>query len=86
MISGRNFGAERVLLDGAQFTDCTFSGTTFVYFGGKVPELQDCRLHDVHFEFAGPAKNTITFLNQLKGQEIGFAFNAPAAAPVSAQA
>lgn len=72
MIRGRAFGEERIVLDGAHFVDCSFAGTTFVYFGGKIPELENCRLQGVVFTLEGPAKNTLRLVKQLEGQDIRF--------------
>jgi hypothetical protein len=68
-LSGRTFGAERVILDGGTFVDCAFEGSTLVYFGGKIPEINRCRLTNVKFEFEGPAKNTVELLRWLMAQK-----------------
>jgi hypothetical protein len=67
-LAGRTFGAERVILDGGTFVDCAFEGSTLVYFGGGIPEIDRCRLTDVRFEFEGPAKNTVELLRWLRAQ------------------
>lgn len=72
MIRGRSFGQERIVLDGAHFVDCSFAGTTLLYFGGKIPELENCRLDGVIFTLEGPAKNTLRLVRQLEGQDIRF--------------
>ena len=68
-LSGRTFGVERIILDGGTFVECTFEGTTLVYFGGKIPAVDRCRLDNVKFEFEGPAKNTVELLRWLIAQK-----------------
>ena len=68
-LAGRSFGAERVILDGGSFVECTFDGTTLVYFGGRIPEVDRCSLNNVRFEFEGPAKNTVELLRWLMAQK-----------------
>jgi hypothetical protein len=64
-VSGRSFGAERIVADGMHFTSCTFTGTVFVYFGGAVPIFEACDLREVSFDFGGPAKNAAQFIKTL---------------------
>ena len=68
-LSGRTYGAERIILDGGTFVECTFDGTTLVYFGGKIPEVDRCRLNNVKIEFEGPAKHTVELLRWLIAQK-----------------
>ncbi len=70
IITGRRYGAERLVSDGMHFADCRFEGTTFVYFGGPPPIFQDCLLREVSFDFGGPANNTAKFLKSLIEQKI----------------
>lgn len=65
VVSDREFGAERIVIDGMRFANCTFTGTVFAYFGGPPPVLHNCRMKDVGFDLGGPAKNTAQFLKSL---------------------
>lgn len=68
ILKGMSFGPERLILDGLSFQDCTFTNTTLIYYGGKAPELQRCKLDNVRFEFEGPAGNTVELLRWLLRQ------------------
>ena len=70
MFQDRTFRDERVLLDGGCFVRCTFEGSTLVYFGGQIPEMQQCWFHDVKFSFQGPARNTLDLLGKLKDKGV----------------
>ena len=69
-LNKKRFGIERVILDGGCFIECEFDGTTLVYFGGAMPEMDRCRLHNVSFNFEGPAKNTVELLRWLNSQRV----------------
>jgi hypothetical protein len=69
-LKGKTFGAERIILDGGRFVECEFNGTTLVYFGGSIPEVDRCRLNGVNFAFEGPAKNTVELLRWLNSQRV----------------
>ena len=66
MFQDRTFKDERVILDGARFVRCTFDGSILVYFGGQLPEMEECWFNDVQFSFEGPARNTLELLAKLK--------------------
>ncbi len=66
----RTFGGERLALDGAHFSRCTFNGTAFVYSGGPPPLFEDCSFQYVGFDFRGPAKDTFSLLRWLVDQGI----------------
>ena len=68
-LKGMTFGSDRVILDGGRFVECEFNGTTLVYFGGIIPEVDRCRLNGVSFSFEGPAKNTVDLLRWLNSQK-----------------
>lgn len=70
MFQDRTFTDERVLLDGGSFLRCSFEGSTLVYFGGQLPEMQDCRFDDVRFSFEGPAMNTLDLLRKLRDKGV----------------
>lgn len=67
---GKNFAGTRVTIDDRQFKDCHFNGATLVYFGGRHPDMTNCQLTDVKFEFVGPAKNTVELLAWLRSQGV----------------
>jgi hypothetical protein len=69
-LKGKTFGADRIILDGGTFIECEFNGTTLVYFGGGIPEMDRCRLNGVNFSFEGPAKNTVELLRWLNSQRV----------------
>ena len=66
MFNDRTFRDERVILDGGCFVNCRFEGSILVYFGGRIPEIQDCRFNDIRFSFEGPAGHTLELLRKLK--------------------
>ena len=72
MFHDRTFTDERVILDGGHFVRCRFEGTTLVYFGGRIPELERCWFDNVRFSFEGPAMHTVELLRKLreKGVEV----------------
>ena len=67
-LNGKTFGPGRIILDGGCFIDCEFNGTTLVFFGGSIPQIDRCRLNGVNFTFEGPAKNTVELLRWLNSQ------------------
>lgn len=69
-LKGKKFGADRIILDGGRFVECEFDGTTLVYFGGRIPEIDRCRLNKVNFRFEGPARNTVELLRWLNEQRV----------------
>lgn len=69
-LRGKTFGADRIILDGGRFIECEFNGTTLIYCGGGIPEIDRCRLNGVNFSFEGPAKNTVELLRWLNSQRV----------------
>ena len=65
MFQDRAFKDERVILDGARFVRCTFDGSILVYFGGRLPEMEECWFDNVQISFEGPARNTLELLGKL---------------------
>lgn len=59
------FGAEIVDIDGAEFLECEFRGTTLRYGGGEVPRIIRCRFSDTRFAVEGAAARTLTFLQAM---------------------
>lgn len=61
----RSFGAEIVDLDGAEFLECKFRGTTLRYNGGEVPRIVRCSFSDARFTVDGPAARTLALLKAM---------------------
>jgi hypothetical protein len=61
----RAFGREIVDIDGAEFLQCEFRGTTLRYSGGEVPHIKRCRFFDSRFAMEGPAARTVAFLRAM---------------------
>ncbi len=70
MLEAKHYGPTRLIVDGGTFKDCTFDGSTLVYFGGKIPHMENCAMNGVRFEFGGPAKNTVELLAWLRQQKM----------------
>jgi hypothetical protein len=70
IISGEAYVGGRIPADGMHFVNCSFAGTTFIYFGGEVPVFDDCQLTEVTFDFLGQARNTVEFLKMLIQQRV----------------
>jgi len=64
-IHDKEFGRERVLLDGKHFMGCKFNGST-MEFGATAPVgMIRCGFTDVKWEFTGAASLTINFMTGL---------------------
>jgi hypothetical protein len=61
----RAFGAEIVDIDGAEFLECEFHGTTLRYTGGEAPHIIKCSFSDARFAVEGAAARTLTFLRAM---------------------
>lgn len=61
----RAFGSEIVHLDGAEFLECKFRGTTLRYSGGEVPRIIGCSFSEAHFAVDGPAARTLALLKAM---------------------
>ena len=61
----RAFGAEIVDLDGAEFIECRFRGTTLRYSGGVVPRIIGCSFSQARFAVDGAAARTLTLLKAM---------------------
>lgn len=64
---GRTYEKKTVLLDGNEYTDCTFIDCRLVYSGSGKVGLSGCRLVNSTFHFEGAAGNAMAFLNALAG-------------------
>ena len=69
-IEDKSFGTDRIVIDGGSFRQCIFEGSTLVYFGGQIPNMENCDMRGVKFEFGGPAKNTVQLLGWLRAQDM----------------
>jgi hypothetical protein len=67
---GKSFGTEELLVDGRQFTDCTFEQSIIIYSGGAMPVFENCKFTGVEFRFQGSAMSTITTLQWLISQKL----------------
>ena len=61
----RSFGAEIVDLDGVEFVECKFRGTTLRYRGGEVPRIIGCSFSKARFTVDGPAARTLALLQAM---------------------
>lgn len=61
----RSFGAEIVDLDGVEFIECKFRGTTLRYSGGEVPRIIGCSFSEARFAVDGPAARTLALLKAM---------------------
>lgn len=61
-ISGKKISNKKINLDGNTFTDCDISKSVLVYKGGVLPIMQECRINDCQWSFAGEAANTLQFM------------------------
>ena len=52
----------RISLDGGAFHECTFDGCHLVYSGFLPVTLDECTYRNCEWEFAGPALNTLNFM------------------------
>jgi hypothetical protein len=59
------FGAEVVELDGAEFLQCQFRGTTLRYTGGEMPRIKDCSFFGARFAAAGAAASTVALFKAM---------------------
>ena len=59
------FGGEIVDVDGAEFIECEFRGTTLRYGGGEVPRIIKCSFFGTRFAVEGAAARTVTFLRAM---------------------
>jgi hypothetical protein len=59
------FGGEIVDIDGAEFIECEFRGTTLRYSGGEVPRIITCTFSDTRLAVEGAAARTVAFLKSM---------------------
>lgn len=75
MTEDQVFDGERLVLDGEQYINCTFTGCALVYSGGVLPMMQYCKFDGCGFVLEESALRTMTFLAELvsgsdKGRDI----------------
>ena len=58
----QKFMGLRISLDGGAFHECTFDGCHLVYSGFLPVTLDECTYRNCEWEFAGPALNTLNFM------------------------
>lgn len=52
-------------IDGHSFVNIEFRDAILTYSGGPPPTFQNCRFEQAAFTFAGPAGQTLLFLNAM---------------------
>jgi len=62
---------ERIALDGASFTACSFYKSCFEYSGGALPEFIDCRMEDCSLKLTEAAGRTAAFLRRVAVRHSG---------------
>lgn len=62
----------RVVLDNANFEQCSFQEAVLVYAGGPPPTIRDCSFKNITFEFEGPAGRTLALLRAMSSPASGF--------------
>ncbi len=67
----RVFGTELVDLDGGEFIDCQFRGTTVRYSGGAVPRIVGCSFSETRFVVDGAAARTVELLKAMASPRSG---------------
>jgi hypothetical protein len=67
----RAFEAEIVDLDGAEFLECQFRGTTLRYSGGEVPRIIRCSFSEARFAVDGAAARTVALLKAMASRGSG---------------
>jgi hypothetical protein len=67
---GKTYTGESVLVDGQEFSRCTFSKCTFVYSGGEIPVFDHSQIDACSWRFDGHAERTIHLMAAL--YRIGF--------------
>jgi hypothetical protein len=65
------FGAGIVDLDGAEFIECKFRGTTLRYSGGEVPRIIGCSFSEARFAVDGAAARTLALLKAMASSGSG---------------
>lgn len=64
-IEGKDFGVQRIPLDGHHFKRCTFTGSELIFSGRQPFSLSSNSLTDIKFTFSDEASNTITSLTKM---------------------
>ena len=72
LIEGKTFWAGREIVDGNEYVDCNFNGTTFVYRGGDLPDFTSCTFNNYRVEFEEAALNTLLVLQAMGRPGSGF--------------
>jgi hypothetical protein len=61
------FKDSKIVLDGSSFYGCTFTRCVLVFSGVLPVTMESNVFNDCHWEFAGPAQETLLFLSALHG-------------------
>lgn len=65
VVDGKEFGVQRVVLDGRKFVSCKFVGSELVYRGDSPFGLMSCNLDRTFLTFEGGAGNAVAALAML---------------------
>jgi len=67
----QDFGPAVVDLDGAEFVNCRFRGTTVRYSGGELPRIVGCSFVNARFTVDGAAARTLQLLSAMSSPGSG---------------
>lgn len=70
-VENETFDSTSVVVDGKQFTNCTFHDVSLVYSGGDVPRFVDCEFTRVSLAFDDAAAQTMYFLRGMRKSNFG---------------
>lgn len=62
---GNVYSGVRVSLDNQSYRDCIFQNCVIEYAGTGPISLVGCKFNDCQWAFAGPAQNTINFMQMM---------------------
>lgn len=66
--TNQTFQNQDVLLDGNEFTGCTFDKCRITFLGIAGHSLSDMKITNCSWHFSGPAANTVNFMTALYAQ------------------
>ena len=58
----KTFEGKTIVLDGGSFYACHFKGCTLIFNGVGAVTLDECSFDNCKWQFSGPARNTIKFM------------------------
>lgn len=66
MPTGQTYTDEEIVVDGNDYTSCTFNRGKILYEGGAVPRFESCTFLNCVFGTRGAARRTIQYLMLLQ--------------------